>query len=454
MKTSHWKTVAFLSIITTLLAVMTFGGAGMAYALSQTETPSVLTQADEVDPERGLVIVAVDGEGPAAAAGIVRGDILQGVDGSEIGTVFDLHSALDTVEPGDEVKVEVLHGDEILTLAVVVGDRSGLPYMGLTPYAMAAIGGGFVPGMQELDRLSEGAVIIDVVEDSPAAAADLAAGDVIIAVEDQAVDAEHGLADLIAEYDPGDQVMLEIAKAGEEGEQVSVELAEHPDREGIAFLGVQYAPIAIQETFRGDGTPFEGRPFEDLPFENLPFGEDGFPFDDMPGSTVEKGAVVITVVPDSPAAEAGLQEDVLIIAIDGDEVDTPEAIVDLISSKSPGDTITLTVKEQGVEETSEVEVTLGEHPTRAGAGYLGVEIGLFLKMEQFQEGTLPIPDMFRFRMPHGQDHFEFHREFDLDSLPFDLDQLPFDLDELHKQFDFDFDFQTPPGFGDSPEQSL
>ncbi len=371
--------------------------------------------------------------------------------------MFDLHSALDTVEPSEKVNVEVLHGDEIRTLTVVVGDRNGQPYLGLTPYAMAAIGGGFVPGLQEFDRLSEGAVIVDVVEDSPAAAADLVAGDVIIAVEDQAVDAEHDLADLIAEYDPGDQVMLEIAKAGEEGEQVSVELAEHPDREGVAFLGIKYAPISIQETFRGDGTPFEGLPFdilpfEDLPFENLPFGKEGLPFDDMPGTIVEQGAVVVTVVADGPAAEAGLQEDVLIVAIDGDEVDTPEAIVDLISSKSPGATITLIVKEQGVEETSEVEVTLGEHPTRAGAGYLGVEIGLFLKMEQFQEGTSPIPDMFRFRMPHGQDQFEFHREFDLDSLPFDLDQLPFDLDELHKQFDFDF--QTPPGFGDSPEQSL
>ena len=95
-----------------------------------------------------------------------------------------------------------------------------------------------------------GAVIVDIVPDSPADQAGLRVEDVIVAVDDQELTWENNLADLIAAYEPGDEVTLEIKRSDEELQEVTVELGEHPDREGIAYLGV-HAKIDYYGVFGG-----------------------------------------------------------------------------------------------------------------------------------------------------------------------------------------------------------
>jgi S1-C subfamily serine protease len=93
---------------------------------------------------------------------------------------------------------------------------------------------------------------------------------------------------------------------------------------------------------------------------------------DALGLSVEKGAYVLEVVPDSPADDAGLQAggttfqgepgeggDV-ITAIDGEAVDGIDSLIDFLNAKRAGDDVTLTVNRGG--ETLEVPVTLGVYP--------------------------------------------------------------------------------------------
>lgn len=72
----------------------------------------------------GVVIRDVLGRGPAAAAGIQRGDIIQSVAGIEVSTVRDLTRILrQEFSAGQEVEVELYRDGTTLTLPMVLGER-------------------------------------------------------------------------------------------------------------------------------------------------------------------------------------------------------------------------------------------------------------------------------------------------------------------------------------------
>lgn len=248
----------------------------------------------------------------------------------------------------------------------------------LLPWARTEVS---VQPTAELDRtpsiqvITPGAVLTEVVPDSPADQAGLRVGDVIVAVDGQQVGVEGDLAELIAGYQPHDRVTLEIQRSDQEAWRVSVELAEHPEREGVAYLGVFYRSD-MQFQFRGG---------EELPFdlEELPFTP--------PRGGAWQGVVVTLVVEGSPADEAGLRQGDVIAAIDGEPLANPQQLSDAIAGHQPGDRVTLTVLRSG-EAEREIEVRLGERPDQKGQAYLGVSLGggfRFHMMPGAEDGALP-----------------------------------------------------------------
>lgn len=75
--------------------------------------------------------------------------------------------------------------------------------------------------------VEQGALIVQVIEDSPAEQAGLRVDDVVVAVEGRRITADRTLADLILAYAPGDQVELEVRR-GPRRLTLEVELAERP----------------------------------------------------------------------------------------------------------------------------------------------------------------------------------------------------------------------------------
>lgn len=82
------------------------------------------------------------------------------------------------------------------------------------------------------------------------------------------------------------------------------------------------------------------------------------------------GLLVRHVVPESPAADAGLQRGDVITAIDGQAVTDFKALADAVQAKAAGDKVTLSVIKDGRAnpdaEAQEFEVTLEERPEPAG----------------------------------------------------------------------------------------
>ena len=192
-----------------------------------------------------------------------------------------------------------------------------------------------------------GVLIARVQRNSPAAKAGLRRGDILLKVNDTAVSEPQDIVDALAKFKSGDVVKLIVQR----GDNETTLIATAADRNGKAYLG--FTPV---------GQSLNPQP---LPRE-------------MPGMHAEGsgnalgGAVAVEAVSkDSPADKAGLKVGDVIQAFDGKPL-AGQPLQALVAAKKPGDVVTLTVTEAPATEVREVRVTLGEHPDKKGAAYLGI----------------------------------------------------------------------------------
>ena len=83
----------------------------------------------------------------------------------------------------------------------------------------------------------------------------------------------------------------------------------------------------------------------------------------------ERGALVSSVSPDSPAEKAGLERGDVIVSVDGAAVSDGNALRNRIASTKPGSTVTLGLVRDGAEKT--VSVKLRELPSTQTAEVSG-----------------------------------------------------------------------------------
>lgn len=88
----------------------------------------------------------------------------------------------------------------------------------------------------------------------------------------------------------------------------------------------------------------------------------------------QPGVLILEILPDSPAAEAGLESGDEILAIDGQNVVTADGLVAAVASHKPDDEITLSVRRSTGPGPEPVRVRLSGSPTDSTQAYLGVRI--------------------------------------------------------------------------------
>ena len=110
----------------TAQALATHGSVKRGYLGVRTqpvEIPEVSHQELKREQEHGLLVLWLEEGGPAAAGGLLVGDILVAVNGQSVGDPDDLFSALNSETVGKEISVEVLRGGRPETVQVTVGER-------------------------------------------------------------------------------------------------------------------------------------------------------------------------------------------------------------------------------------------------------------------------------------------------------------------------------------------
>lgn len=100
--------------------------------LSYQEIRGQLARYFGLEGERGVLVVEVAEDGPAARAGVKAGDVIVGFDGKPVEGGSDLRAALRDTEAGQEAAVKVWRGGKPLELKVKLGGDEHHPRPGAT----------------------------------------------------------------------------------------------------------------------------------------------------------------------------------------------------------------------------------------------------------------------------------------------------------------------------------
>lgn len=246
-----------------------------------------------------------------------------------------------------------------------------------------------------------GVAVEKVMDSSPAAAAGIKAGDVIVRFNGEEITSTRKLNRLIGEIDPDHQAKVTVLRNGSE-QELTATLAKRP---GMKFDNGSFefhTPMPMDKFDMPDMKLFKDSPdmklykdmpdlknmpqfkeFKDMPdLKNLP--QDGTPFVfTVPGGEgkgfswrvgegrtigigvtpltkqlaehfgVEGGVMIGEVVENSPAAKAGLKAGDIVVEANGKAVNDQMELVHLINQKKEGD-VTLTIVRDGKRQTKSV----------------------------------------------------------------------------------------------------
>jgi len=76
------------------------------------------------DHHKGLIVLSLEPDGPAAKAGVLIGDVLVSLGGKEVVDTDDIQSVLEGHKVGTKIEAGVVRGGVAATIGVVIGERS------------------------------------------------------------------------------------------------------------------------------------------------------------------------------------------------------------------------------------------------------------------------------------------------------------------------------------------
>ena len=241
---------------------------------------SIPISAQHYQKHEGILLTAVDPEGPAAAAGIERGDLILKIEGQNISRPEDIVKLLANAKTAD-VTLTIKHGDDLRDQVVQIDRVWGKPRIGV----MIAIGSGFDPNFMKPDYQSKrkhgfeqrrklmgrvpmdqlrnrlprmpGIIVREVISGGPADIAGLQRGDLLTIVGGIALNGPADqLVDIMSLSKPGEEIKIYYER--DEQKMSAVVILGMDAETGLAKLGIGYrapTPTAVDgymKKFSGD----------------------------------------------------------------------------------------------------------------------------------------------------------------------------------------------------------
>jgi S1-C subfamily serine protease len=168
----------------------------------------------------------------------------------------------------------------------------------------------------------------------------------IVSALDRSIETLDGLIQTDAAINPGNSGG---PLANADGKVIGINTAViRGNAEGIGFaIAIDRVKIIADQLREGRGSAFLGVQAVTLT-------------DDVQGFSVDEGAILVTVVPGSPAAEAGLRENDVVVRIGDDDVASADELVKAVRSHEPGDRVEVAVVRG--DDRLTVTVELGTAP--------------------------------------------------------------------------------------------
>ena len=193
-----------------------------------------------IDVEKGVLVSAVEDDGPAGKAGIEDGDVIVKFAGKSVASPDDLRDRVRDTKPGTEVAVELVRDGKTRSVDVTVGEQpddlflswSGddfewadvdWPHFPHEVRALVHMGPRLGVQAAELNddlagyfsaKLGEGVLVLEVSEESVAEAAGVKAGDVIQKVGDEKIGSVEDLRESVSDFEEGDEFDIALLRKG------------------------------------------------------------------------------------------------------------------------------------------------------------------------------------------------------------------------------------------------
>ncbi len=333
-----------MRILHVLLALtLLTGGAVMA---QETGERPFLGIAFSVEDD-GALVREVQAASPAEDAGLQVDDLITGVNGVDVAPQ-ELAATIQALAIGEQISLTVLRDGEELELDVTLGSATTPVFRWQAFRDSAFLGVSLVSD-------EAGVLVQDVVPESPAAMAGLQAGDLLRSINDESIDTALQAANLIRALEPGAVISLGIER---DGEALTLEATTGARESILPREGMPTLPEDFD--FRVDaGQPLLGVEYMDLNADLALERE----------LTLDEGALILRVLPETPAEAAGLLAEDIVVAVEGDPVDARRTLRERLLAYDPGETLQLELLRAG--ESIELEVTLGEGRTMPPFGFRG-----------------------------------------------------------------------------------
>jgi serine protease Do len=171
------------------------------------DVDSEIREAMKLPSARGVLIADVQAGSPAAKAGILRGDVIEKVQGREVSTTGEFRNAIAAAGAGHSVDLELYRDGKLRTVPAALGeatsDGSGTPSPTTSPAAAHGLDGLTLSELTPEARRAfsvndagiKGVIVTDLAPNSSAARAGLRPGDVLMEVNRKPVTSVREFAD-------------------------------------------------------------------------------------------------------------------------------------------------------------------------------------------------------------------------------------------------------------------